>query len=329
MSPVHTGAGRQRGVALITALLVVAIAAIAATTIITAGQRAMLRTQILLDSERAWWYAVGMESWGLSLLERDRQQGRTDHLGELWAMQMPPLDVGDDDLGPRGMLHGQLHDAQGRFNINNLASTDPDVLGRQAAIFRRLLACTGAADEFGADDLVNAVIDWVDADDEQRFPGGGEDLHYLSGSPPYRAANQGMASISELRAVHGVTAELYAALSPHIAALPRPSAINLNTATLPVLCALSDNPGTRANLEAFAEQRVEAPLETVQQAFQADGLFAAGDVGVDPDELSVSSQYFLARAEAFIGSGGVVLYSLLHRPDQGVPVVIRRSTAGE
>lgn len=320
---------RQRGVALITALLVVAIAAIAATAIITGGQRALLRTQLLLDSERAWWYATGMEAWALSLLERDRQQGRTDHLGEFWAMQLPPLDVGDDELGPRGLLHGQLQDAQGRYNLNNLAITEPEVLQRQIGIFRRLLACTGAADEFGADDLINAVIDWVDADDEQRFPGGGEDLLYLSGSPPYRAANQRMASISELRAVQGIDAQIYAALAPHVVALPQATPINLNTATLPVLCALTDDPGSRANLAAFAERRAEQPLEDVQQAFQAGALFGAGDLGIDPEDLAVASHYFLARAEAFVGSGGVVLYSLLHRPDQGAPLVIRRSTAGE
>ena len=82
---------RQRGVALITALLVVSLASIAAVAVATAGFQALSRTQLLLDSERAWWYAQGMEAWAVSILQREGAQTEIDHLGEVWARQVPPL----------------------------------------------------------------------------------------------------------------------------------------------------------------------------------------------------------------------------------------------
>jgi general secretion pathway protein K len=314
---------RQQGVALITAILVVALATIASVAIVVAGHVGQARTFLLFDSERAWWYAKGMEAWGMSILERDRQDNQTDHLGEIWAMGTPPLPI------EGGALQGSLEDAQGRFNLNNFAVTDPERLERSIAQFTRLLACSEAADAFNATDLINAIIDWVDADDEQRFPGGGEDISYLGLTPPYRVANQPMASPSELRAIQGFTSEMMTALSPHVTALPEPTPINLNTATSAVLCSLSEDPNTLSRIEAFLERREEFPLETVQQAFDQEGIFSAADTSVAPEDLSVSSRYFIGRADAFVGSGGVVLYSLIHRPDQGAPMVIRRSTAGE
>lgn len=312
---------RERGVALITALLVVSLATIAAAAVASAGFQALSRTQLLLDSERAWWYAQGMESWAVSILAREGAETEIDHLGEVWARQVPPLPV------EGGALQGAIEDAQGRFNLNNFSSTEEARLTRVTGQFLRLLECADAGDSFRARELVNAIVDWIDTDDQQLFPGGGEDLLYLGKVPPYRTGQQLFASASELAAVEGVSEEMMRALRPHVVALPEVTAININTATPTVLCALSENPDYRSRIEGFVERRAAEPLENVQAAFNETGLIPAGVEEIETTDLTVSSGYFLTEAEAFIGNGSAVLYSLVSRPNQGVPIVLRRSTA--
>lgn len=311
----------QRGVALITALLVVSLASIAAVAVASAGFQALSRTQLLLDSERAWWYAQGMEAWAVSILEREGAQTEIDHLGEVWARQVPPLPV------EGGALQGSIEDAQGRFNLNNLAVSNEEQQQRYIDQFARLLGCVDAGDDFNARDIANAIIDWIDADEQQRFPGGGEDLLYLGKVPPYRTGSQFMTAASELALINGVDDDMFRALSPYIVALPEVTHINLNTAKPEVLCALSDNSEYRARIEDFVEVRANQPLDNVGAAFQEGGLVPAGAPEIQQQDLSVSSRYFLTEAEAFIGNGSALLYSLVSRPDQGVPTVLRRSTA--
>lgn len=309
---------REGGIALITALLVVALASIAAAAVAAAGFTSLSRTQLLLDTERAWWYAQGMEDWAISILQRDAEDNDIDHLGEVWAMELPPLPVDG------GTLHGELRDAQGRFNLNNLAADDPE---RAIEQFVRLLECAGAADPFTGREIANAVTDWVDPDEEQRFPGGGEDLLYLGKTPPYRTANGIMMEVSELRAVSGIDGDIYRALLPHVAALPSETPVNVNTATPEVLCSLSEDPEFRSRIDSFVDSRVDAPLEEINVGTDDGRLFPASEHGIVASDVSVDTEYFYGRAEAFIGNAGVVIYSLVTRPSAGPPIVLRRSTS--
>jgi general secretion pathway protein K len=81
------------------------------------------------------------------------------------------------------------------------------------------------------------VIDWIDAD-SNASPAGAEDIDYLQMKTPYRAANQRMQSVEELRLVRGFTREMVDKLRPLVTALPQDTAINVNTASEEVLAAL-------------------------------------------------------------------------------------------
>lgn len=312
---------RQRGVALITALLVVSLASIAAVAVASAGFQALSRTQLLLDSERAWWYAQGMEAWAVSILQREGAESDIDHLGSVWARRLPPLPV------EGGALQGRIDDAQGRFNVNNFANASEEERQLLSERFIRLMECAEAGDPFDARNIVNALIDWIDADEEQRFPGGGEDNLYLGKTPPYRTANQPVAHVSELAAIEGFDRDMLRALRDHIVALPETTSINVNTATPEVLCALSDNADYRARIQAFVERRMEEPFENVSDAFAEGSLVPAGVPEIRQSDIAVASSYFLTEADAYIGNGSAVLYSLIARPGNGIPIVLRRSTA--
>ncbi|HEY0916240.1 MAG TPA: type II secretion system minor pseudopilin GspK [Solimonas sp.] len=309
---------RQRGVALITAILVVFLATVAATAILTSANIAVHRTANLQDSERAWWYADGIESWLLTILERDIQDNQHDGLEDIWAKPVDYLPIDE------GAARGQMVDLQGRYNLNNLAVPDKVAFEQQQQVFLRLLRLL-EVDSFQAQGLASAIRDWVDADSNPTGFDGGEDTEYLGFNPPYRVPNRLMESPTELLAVKGMTREIYAKLRPYITALPQiGTPINVNTAPEPVLLALVKEPGPLQ--QKFMEERIKKPAKNVSDlTAAADAPFGAGTIPA-VTMVDVKSSYFMLRAEIFVGSGRLALYSFYYRPSQGAaPYVYARS----
>lgn len=301
----------QRGIALITAILVVALATIAATAVMSSSRIAIHRAAQLQNSEKAWWYADGIENWVLSILARDAEDNSTDSLKDAWAKPVDYLPVDE------GSLRGAVQDLQGLFNLNNLATKDAQTQKKYVDQFERLLLSIDDADVINPKGLASTVRDWVDADSEPTGLDGGEDTEYLIAQPAYRTANRPLESVSELLAIRGVSKKLYAQLLPYVTALPQTNTpVNINTAPDLVLRAMVSKPNPA--LEDFLRDRAEKPAENttdVQTAF-----------GAESPPISVNSQYFLLRSEAFIGSGRVALYSFYYRPNSGAPLVLGRST---
>lgn len=313
---------RQRGIALITAILVVSLAVIAATAVLSAGSLAIQRTATMQETEKAWWYAVGVEAWVKTLLQRDARENKYDALNDIWAQPVDFLPV------EQGFLTGRIVDLQGRFNLNNFGATQPEVFKQWQDIFIRLFEQLELEPQL-ARPLSEAIRDWVDTDQSPTPYDGAEDNEYLQARAPqvpYRAANRMMMSVTELMAVKGISKELYTALLPYVAALPvADSAINVNTAPERLLRALAIKPSSE--LEEFIRERSEKPLETSAE-LQSRGLFnAPGDA--DKARMAVGSQFFQLRADATIGNSRVAIYSLFFRPTQGLPLVLSRSTDSE
>lgn len=312
----------QRGIALITAMFVVALATIAAVAMFESSNIAVRRESNLVESEAAWWYAAGVESWVKGVLAQDAKNNKIDGLGDIWAKPVDflPLD--------NGALRGRVEDLQGRYNLNNLAAKDPARLKIYMAQFERLLDYVPDLPADKSRGIVSAIRDWVDADSDRFDMNGAEDGDYLSLDPPYRAANRPMQSVTELLQVRGMTPEIYNALRPYVAALPAVgTAINVNTASEPVLMSLSANVD-QAALQRFVKARSEEPAKAAQDVLNGGPTaFLLADKDLHPETLiDVKSRFFELQAEVFIGSGRVALYSLYLRPDDGNPVVIAHST---
>jgi general secretion pathway protein K len=298
----------QRGVALVTALLVVAIATVAAVSMANRQQLDIRRTASLLHGEQAWAYVLGAENWAKVVLRRDARESQIDSLAEDWSTQ-PPVSFVEG-----GSIVGRLIDLQGRFNVNNLVrggSVDADSLEFYKRLLQRL-----DIDERLADPLV----DWIDADINARFPDGAEDDAYLLLDPPYRAANRPLADTSELRLVKGYDAEVVAKLLPHVSALPERTALNVNTADATLLSVVA--PGmTVAEGEPLVEARSEEPFESVAKFMQAPAL--AGRT-VATGTIGVTSNWFLMLSEANIGQGRARLASTIQRSRNDLLVVRRQ-----
>lgn len=106
----------QRGVALITAIVMVALATILAVRLAKEGALDQRRTAATLVLEQARQYAMGAESWATEILRDDAARTDQDDLGEDWAKPVPPLPI------EGGTLSGQMEDMQGRFNLNSLVT---------------------------------------------------------------------------------------------------------------------------------------------------------------------------------------------------------------
>ncbi len=291
-------------------MLVMALVSIVAWDLAARQQIDIRRTSNLLGHDQALLYAEGMEAWAGQILARDAASGSVDYLGQDWSQHLPPLPVDG------GLLTGELVDQQGLYNVNNLlngGTIDP----AEQARFRRLLAAL----ELPVD-LADAVADWLDSDQDRRFPGGGEDQEYLAATPPYRAANAQIRSVTELRLIQGFTADYYRRIAPFVTALPERTPINVNTAPLPVLVALV--PGLRLNdAEALVEGRGLRGYRDVANFAQQPSLIAhVADLGMGTG-ISVGSHYFLAHGRVILGSLSLEFYSLLSRSQAQVSLVRR------
>jgi type II secretory pathway component PulK len=89
---------RQSGVALLTVLLVVFLASVAAISLASVQQLAIRRSTLLLHQQQAHLYALGAEQWAAAILVRDLKDNQTDHLNETWATLPPALPVEGDVL---------------------------------------------------------------------------------------------------------------------------------------------------------------------------------------------------------------------------------------
>ena len=307
--------GRQRGVALITALLVVAIAASVATALARQQQLTIQRSTNVLNTEQAWLYALGAEAFARQVLRRDAEEGDSDHPGEGWATLVPPTAIDG------GALFGRLDDLGGRFNLNNLVGdAGPDTA--QVALFQRLLIQL----ELPAATVWN-VVDWLDSDQDPAPLGGAEDLEYLRREPAYRTAGRPLTSPSELMLIDGIDMAAYRRLEPYVTALPGVTPLNVNTATEPLLRALSErfDESTAEQLVVDGEEDAYASVDAFLDQVEA---LAGEEVRTALAELplAVGSRHFLFSGEARFGRGRVRLASLLVRDDRDV-VALRRSRA--
>ncbi|MEX0607063.1 MAG: type II secretion system minor pseudopilin GspK, partial [Halofilum sp. (in: g-proteobacteria)] len=302
------GAQRQQGVALITVLLVIALATVAAVQMTRDGVYDRRRSGNLLALEQAHQVALGGERWAVAMLadqaERERDRQGADDAGRgleekriEWPQAMPPIPIEGGQVG------GEIADAQARFNLNSLVGPG-GVDALAVSRFQRLLSALGLERT-----IAMATVDWIDRDSQVTHPGGGEANFYLSLAEPYRIANRPMATASELRRVRGVDAATWRALAPHVTALPRATPVNVNTAGPQVIRALVPTADTDA-AETLAETSFDELGDFLRHPLVENG-------GVSVSGLAVRSEYYRSRVDVEFGPMSYTLYSWLQQENDG------------
>jgi general secretion pathway protein K len=301
----------QRGIALILALMVMSLATMTAVSLSSDQQLFFRRTENLLYHEQAYQYLLGAEDWGKQVLARDFTANKIDSKKDDWATILPPIPVEGGTVG------GTIEDLQGRFNINNLA--DPkDTASLEA--FRELLSINKIPP-----DLANAVLDWLDTDQNARFPDGAEDVDYTQGERAYRAANGLMGSVSELLYIKGFTYPMYEALAPALIALPSSGIpVNVNTATPLVLRMLSKGLSEQ-DAEKLADDLAKNPVSDIKD-FLSNNLLTGKPVATNG--IDVRSSYFMIHSFSNIGRVKAHMDSLIHRVSASNVKTLQRSQGG-
>jgi general secretion pathway protein K len=291
----------------------VALATVLAVNLLWQGSVDLRRTETLLLQDQARQYNLGGEELARVFLAKDYRNnpGKEDTTKEIWATPLKRDFEG-------GFLEGWLLDQQGRFDLNSLIKADGKPDDKAAQQFRRmleLLPLESPLDVSTATALVDATVDWIDPDSVPQL-NGAEDDRYTARQPPYRPANFWFVSPSELLAVEGYTAEIYAALESHVTALPPPDGeprkINVNTATDVVLASLVDGQ-TLDSVEPLLNQEYREVSD-----FLDDSGF-----DLETSEIEIKSDWFLLTVTTSIGTTQSTLYSLLERRGENVTVRLR------
>lgn len=340
---------KQRGIAIITVLLVIALATITIASMVSRQQLDIFREQNQAFIQQARSLAVSGERFAAAMLFRDVSDGareNTDSLDDDWAQPLPPIPIDNSSI------QGCIVDMQGKFNLNNMLDPEGAMFEPSFKQFERLLQELNIAVN-----KAQAVVDWIDSDVNPMTPDGAEDDYYTGLEKPYRTANSSFVSVSELQLVRGFSPAIeeekadYDLLLPHITALPVSTPINVNTATPEVLASLSeflqplgadlsrwdtaqyeDYPDCENifDLEAEAvegtleEDRDTTPYESTL-IFDDSAAAESGEAVAEPGSYDVRSNYFQVRID--VQSEGILLvqYTLLKRDNEGKTKVIYRS----
>jgi general secretion pathway protein K len=298
--------GRQRGVALILAVLIVALATMLAASVSFKGYLDQRRSANTFAMDQGFEVALGGEAWAADSLRRDKQQSsKTDDFTEEWATPIPPIPI------EGGEFEGQLEDMQGRFNINSLVALEGGQLKEDKAAverFQRLLDLLQLEPKWAT-----IIADWIDTDIQPGFPDGAEDPTYTGLTPPYRTANMPVTRASELLAIAGFGLERYRKLEPFVTALPIGTPINVCTASPEVLDSIIGKnlefTHSRENLTETRKQRCFPNKQDFESGLSADDkrILEEGKV------VDQTSSYFRSTIWVTIGTTQYTLYSLLYR----------------
>jgi len=305
--------GPETGAALLTVLLLVAVIAVLAAT---ALEKLRLSTRLAGNAaaiEQGRAYAQATEVLALTRIDAVLGNGQGPQRVTLaggWSNRPFGLPV------PGGAAVARLTDGGNCFNLNGLVTrTGPGIYAVDAAgrvQFTRLMRLIGVPAPV-ADQIAAGAGDWIDSDDSEQ-PNGAEDRRYLVGEAPYRTAGTLMADASELRAVAGMTPDLYRVVRPWVCALPeaKPSVLNVNTLTpeqAPLVAMLF--PDT-LSVDAARQLLLRRPPQGYSDGTTfLNGASASGIVADAKGQAGVTTGWFALRIDVQLGAGSVEEHGLI------------------
>jgi general secretion pathway protein K len=342
---------RQRGIAMLVAILLVALGTILAAAVAYESAMSARRGTATISFDEALLVGQGAEAlaaYGLkTVLDNPSKpgQGGGASSSDVFPAQPWAQPVGPIEVVPGVTLEASLEDLQGRFNLNWLVSAggpgnpnngqNPNPTGTgtptglggntinpgglqgpgpdEGAVraFNKLLEEVGVSVD---PKWADQLVDWIDSDNLPQSQGA-EDSAYLGQNPPYLAANRYITSASELLAL-GFSAEDYRKLAPYITALPPATPFNICTASAVVLDALSSE-----KLWTNDPSGLDKNRETAGACFPDKNTYTQQ---LDPEvkkslggKIGTTSSFFRLSSLITIGTTEFNLYSLLYVDAQG------------
>lgn len=316
---------RQRGAALLLAMVIVALVATVTAGMVWQQTRAVHVEAAERARTQAAWILSGALDWARLILREDLRNNRSssqphDSLDEPWATPLAEARLStflaadkdnNADSGPEAFISGSITDVQSRFNLRSLLAEDGKLLPLQQAALGRLCSQVGVPTDT-ADRIAQALVAALVPEAESSSGAVGPPLR------PSRLADLAWA---------GIDPATLAKLAPYVDLLPVSTPVNLNTAPREVIAAAIDDIDT-GSAERLVQARLRKPFRTLQEAL--DQL--PQGTKLEPNRVSVVSSYFEVAGRLRLEDRVLEERSLLVRHSNQVDVVRRErqsfTTAG-
>ncbi len=305
MSRTMIDPGRQRGSALLVVLLILAVMVIVSTNMTMRYNSEFLRTANFVNGIQAKWYQHSSDALVRRVLHQDfSDNANSVNMSQYWATSGRSYDIDG------GVISTYVHDDASCFNLNALANHGYDIsdeTGTKYNLARQVLVRLMQYMEIPpaeAEAVADSITDMVDTDTViSRY--GAEDAHYMSLPYPFVLPNGKLYSVSEIRAVKGMTASIYRRIRPFVCVLQNNELhLNVNTLTeakAPLLAAvmLNDYMTVEVALEMIRERDREGWTSTSNFLSQDQVVSMMTDKtkGFISGVVAVNSNYFHAETE--------------------------------
>ncbi len=319
----------ERGAALLTVLLLVAVMAVVAST---ALERLALATRMTgnggaVDQGRAFADA-GMEIARLKIGDLVAASPGKTTLAGGWMGAPRAIPV------PGGVVTARVSDGSNCFNLNSVVAgeSESNLKVRPVGVsqFQALLQALGV-DARQAQVAAASLADWIDSDNVPQ-PGGAEDETYAQAASPYRTANRFMVDASELRAVHGVTPAIYDLARPWVCALPTAdlSPININTLLpdqAPLFVMLLQGQMSVAQARQLLAQRPAEGYGATTQFWAVPARMGVNPLEEAAQQVKLTTGFFGVEVSVDVGGTQVVERGLIDAR-QSPATLVRRNWGG-
>jgi general secretion pathway protein K len=293
------------GVALILTILIISLI-VAVTLQFNTSMRSDLHAAVnLRDGIELGCIARSGFQCALAVLYEDANDNEFDSLHEAWAYTKA-ISSYSASIFEEGRFVVEITDLSGRIQINQLVTPqDGGTWGyneKQKQLLKRFLS----SEEFDlesedVDDIIDAIKDWIDQDDNQtEF--GAENSYYQSLEPSYSCRNGPFRELEELLLVKGITKELFYGTTekPGISnylSVYGDGRININTADPLVLASLHDDIDEERAQEMVAYREDEENVLSIDTWYQ-DAL-GTREIIIDTGLITIESTYFEISSEGF------------------------------
>jgi general secretion pathway protein K len=320
----------ERGAALLTVLLLVAVMSVVAAT---ALERVALATRMTgnggaIDQARAY-------------ADAGTQIARM-RIGDLVASNPARITLAGGWMGtpqsipvPGGIATARVTDGGNCFNLNSVVTGESEASLKVRPIgvsqFQALLQALGV-DARQAQGAAAALADWIDSDSVAQ-PGGAEDETYAQAPRPYRAANRLMVDASELRAVNGITPAIYDLARPWVCALPVTdlSPININTllpTQAPLFAMLLPGQLSVAQARQLLAQRPPDGYGSTVQFWAMPSLSGLSPMTEVAEQVKLTTGFFEVDVSVNVGGTQLVERALIDARENPATIVRRSWGAG-
>lgn len=319
----------ERGMALLIVLVLVAVISTLAIAILEDVRFAIRRTANAEAVGQARWYALGAETLAQAQLRRlaKLDTARTTLRGG-WNGRVFRFPI------EGGVMQGRVSDGVACFNLNSVVMGAGEQLQVRDVGVRQFTVLLVALRIPQAETLAGALADWIDSDDV-RESAGAEDEAYGRGRRPYRTAGAPMAEVSELRAVRGVTPEVYARLRPFVCALPTVDLSPINVNTLPgdravLITMLTDGAVAPEAARRVLERRLPGGWPDADAFWAEEGFAGVAPAGEAAQQATVRTRFFTLETDVVFADAEVVSSALFEQDAAGeIRLVARRWTRDE